>query len=238
MDVLFQEKVPRGKKSGPRQWYMNYAGWAPHPELDIEAFNDLPGWRQREILECRRIFREIPGVRAYEIIDPSTMKPYPNQKIAADYYQKTPEIALAPVPPAAKYFIPNGISLAEFRRRKVECGGGSLLEALIGHVTRDRLVQVGATDDGKSLARKKPLDGILAFVWRCAQYHSGVAAGVPVTAFWDLDDGISRLTGVRGGASEEVVGFLEQKAHELVEITGGEKNVAELRWARITGRLD
>jgi hypothetical protein len=238
MDVLFQEKVPRGKKSGPRQWYMNCAGWFAHPEEDREAFNDLPAWRQREILECRRIFREVPGVQAYEIIDPSTGIPYPNQKLAVNYYQKTPEIALAPIPPAAKYFIPNGISLAEFRRRKVECSEGSLLEALIGHVTRDRLVQVGATEDGKALAGRKPLDGILAFVWRCAQYHSGQAAGIPVTAFWDLDDGISRLTGVRGGASVEVVGFLEQKAHELVEITGGEKNVAELRWARIMGRLD
>ena len=238
MDVLFQEKAPRGKKSGPRQWYMNYAGWAPHPEEDREAFNDLPAWRQREILECRRIFREIPGVRAYEIIDPSTMKPYPNQKVAADYYQKPPEIALAPVPPAAKYFIPNGISLAEFHRHRVECSRGSVSEAVIGHVTRDRLVQVGATEDGKALARSKPLDGIYAFIWRYAQYHSGQALAIPVTAFWDLDDGINRLTGVRGGASEEVVGFLEQKAHELVEITGGEKNVAELRWARIMGRLD
>jgi hypothetical protein len=238
MDVLFQEKVPRGKKSGPRQWYTNFAGYAPHPEEDREAFNDLPAWRQREIQECHRIFREIPSVQAYEIIDPSTMRPYPNQKLADDYYRKIPEVALAPVPPAAKYFIPNGISLAEFRRQRVECSEGSILEALIGHVTRDRLIQIGATEDGKALARSKPLDGTIAFIWRYAQYYSGQTLAIPVTAFWDLDDGISRLTGVRGGASEEVVGFLEQKAHELVEITGGEKNVAVLRWARIMGRLD
>jgi hypothetical protein len=111
------------------------------------------------------------------------------------------------------------------------------LEALIAHVTRDRLIQVGATEDGKALARKKPLDGILAFVWRCAQYHSGQAASIPVTAFWDLEDGISRLTGLRG-ADDEVVEFLEQKAYELVGIVGGEKNAAMLRWARIMGRLD
>jgi hypothetical protein len=53
-----------------------------------------------------------------------------------------------------------------------------------------------------------------------------------------LEDGIARLTGTRGRPSEEVVEFLEQKAHELVEIVGGEKNVAALRWARIIGRLD
>jgi hypothetical protein len=104
-------------------------------------------------------------------------------------------------------------------------------------VTRDQLIQVGATDNGKALARRKPLDGIIAFIWRYAQYHSGQAAGIPVTAFWDLDDGISRLTGGLGGVSEEVVEFLEQKAHELVEITGGEKNVAALRWARTMGRV-
>ena len=82
------------------------------------------------------------------------------------------------------------------------------------------------------------MDGIHAFVWRYARYHGGLAANIPVTAFWDLEDGISALTGVRGGASEEVVSFLEHKALGLADATSGGKNVATLRWARIMGRLD
>src|SRR5579863_375262 len=229
MEVAFQEKVPKGKGKGPRQWYMNSGGWFPHPELDIEGFNDLPKWRQREILETRRIFRDIPGVQAYEIIDPSTMKPYPNQKLAADYYQKLPAVeTLPPIPPAAKFVIPNGISLAEFRRHSVEYSQVSALEAVQGHV-------LGLP---KALPPQKPLDGVYAFVWRLARYHSGLAVTIPVTAFWDLEDGISHLTGLRGGATEEVVEFLEKKAQELVEVIGDDKNAATLRWARIMGRLD
>jgi hypothetical protein len=230
MDVVFQEKVPRGKKSGPRQWYMNSGGWFAHPELDIEAFRDLPAWRQREILECQRIFRDVPGVQAYEIIEAGTWKPYSNQKLAADCCRKSSEAVLPSIPPAVKYFIPNGISLTEFRRQRVEYRRDSALEAVQGHIARDQLVQVGTTDDGKALARRKPLDGIYAFIWRCARYYSGQDAGIPVTAFWDLEDSLIRLTGTRGGVDREMVKFLEQKALELVEITGGE-NIAALRWA-------
>jgi len=199
MELKYNSKEPTSKNGMPREMFLPWAGWFPHPELD----------------------RDIT----------------PHPWGVSEAVQQTLN-ALPPIPSSAKYFIPNGISLAEFHRHRVECSEGSILEALIAHVTRDRLTQVGATEDGKALAGRKPLDGIIAFVWRYAQYHSGQALAIPVTAFWDLDDGISSLTGVRGGASEEVVGFLEQKAHELVEITGGEKNVAELRWARIMGRLD
>jgi len=135
---------------------------------------------------------------------------------------------LTAIPLTVKFIIPNGISLAEFRRHLVEYSQVSTLEAVQGHV-------LGLP---KALAPQKPLDGVYAFVWRLARYHSGVAGTIPVTAFWDLEDGISRLTGLRGGATEEVVKFLEKKARELVEITGGDKNVAAVRWARIMGRLD
>jgi|GEM_PF-6296336 len=198
MELKYNSKEPTSKKGFPRETFMNWAGWFPHPELD------------RDIQLHPRIVTEAE--------------------------QKTIE-SLPPILPAAKYFIPNGISLAEFRRHRVEYSRAPVLEAIRGHVVRDQL-KVRATDDGKALVRRKPLDGIIAFIWRCAQYHSGLATGIPVTAFWDLEDGIARLTGTRGRPSEEVVEFLEQKAHELVEIVGGEKNVAALRWARIIGRLD
>jgi hypothetical protein len=132
--------------------------------------------------------------------------------------------ALPAIPLTVKFIIPNGISLAEFRRHKVEYGQVPL-----------EVVQQHVAGLSGTLAPRKPLDGVYAFVWRCARYHSGLDANIPVTAFWDLEDGITHLTGTRGGATEEVVGFLEQKAQELI---AGEKNVAILRWARITGRID
>lgn len=238
MELLFKENAaPRGKKSGPRQWYVNFGGWAPHPQLDIEAFNVLPPRRQREMLECQRIFREVPDVRAYEIIDLKTGKPYPDQKLASDYYQKTPNTEkLSAIPLTVKFTIPNGVSLAEFRRHPVEYSQIAALEAVRDHVVRWSL-EMTTTEGCRALALQKPLDGIFAFIWRCARYHGGLDVSIPVTAFWDLEDGISRLTGLRSGASEDVVGFLEQSALELVETVGGEKNVAALRWARITGEV-
>ncbi len=137
--------------------------------------------------------------------------------------------ALPAIPLAVKFIIPNGISLAEFRRHTVEYKQvpsleiAWVLELLQGHVA-----------GLKSLSPRKPLDGVHAFVWRYARYHGGLDASIPVTVFWDLEDGLARLTGVRFGAKKEVVSFLEQKAQELI---AGEKNVATLRWARIMGRI-
>lgn len=76
------------------------------------------------------------------------------------------------------------------------------------------------------------MDGIHAFIWRCARYHSGLDACIPVTAFWDLEDGIARLTGARS-LSDEVIGFLEREAQGIAG-----KDVAAIRWARIIGRID
>src|SRR6202044_142317 len=110
---------------------------------------------------------------------------------------------LPPVPAGLKFTIPNGISLAEFRRYPVNCKE-SVLEVLQAQVLREAMLAAATAPDRKALASRKPLDGIYAFIWRFARYYSGQASDVPVTAFWDLDDGITRLTGVRGAATEEV----------------------------------
>src|SRR5271157_5827709 len=197
MELKYNPKERTGKKGLPREMFMNWAGWFPHPELDRD-------------------------------IEPH---PWPLTE-----EEQNALVALPATPPCVKFFIPNGISLAELRRHSVEYSTAPVLEAVQGHIVQ--ALDAVATQDRKALLFQKPLDGIYAFIWRCARYHSGLASSIPTTAFWDLEDGISRLTGTRGGANEEVVSLLEKKAQELVEVTGGEKNTAVLRWARIAGRLD
>ncbi len=189
MELSYNAKEPRSKKGIPREMFLPWAGWFPHPELDRD-------------------------------IEPH---PWPLSAEAQEAVS-----ALPPIPPSVKYVIPNGISLAEFRRHSVEYSRVSALEAVQGHVLTLP----------KALPLQKPLDGVYAFIWRAARYHGGLAGSIPVTAFWDLEDGISRLTGLRGGASEEVVSFLDKTAQGFAEATGNDKNAATLRWARIIGRLD
>ncbi len=185
MELKFNSKEPTSKKGVPREMFLPWAGYFPHPELDKD-------------------------------IQPH---PWP----VSQEVQQTLD-ALPAIPSAVKFIIPNGISLAEFRRHEVEYRQVPLAA-----------VQQHVAGLSGTLAPRKPLDGVYAFVWRCARYHSGLDVCIPVTAFWDLEDGIALLTGALGGATEEVVRFLEQKAQELI---AGEKNVATLRWARITGRID
>ncbi len=190
MELKFNSKEPTSKKGVPREMFLPWAGYFPHPELDKDI--QPPPWP---------VSQEI---------------------------QQTLD-ALPAIPLAVKFIIPNGISLTEFRRHTVEYKQvpsleiAWVLELLQGHVA-----------GLKTLSLRKPLDGVYAFVWRCARYYGGLDANIPVTAFWDLEDGLARLTGVRFGAKKEVVSFLEQKAQELI---AGEKNVATLRWAHIMGRI-
>jgi hypothetical protein len=233
--------MPQKKVKLAAEIYANCGGWFADPDLDPAMFNNLPAWRRKEILECKRIFREIPGVQAYEIIEPGTWKPYPNQKLAADYYRTEalePEPSDLPeVPPSIKYTVPNGVPLLNFRMDRVlYTGDTELRSALEMHVALPAVSKACTVKgEGIELLREKPLDGVYAFVWRMARFQAGLDASVPVTAFWDLEDGIRLLGGPRYPATKEIA-FLESRAGELARSVGLNRYEAAQRWGRALGR--
>ena len=192
LELKYNAKEPTSKKGMPREMFLPWGGWFPHPELD----------------------RDIER------------RPY---TVAASVAQTLVE------PPAkVKYFIPDGINLSTFRRHRLSCPESLPVTAIDNHASLPELLKSITTND-KKLASKKPLDGIHAFVWRVAQYAAGLNRAIPVTAFWDLEEGVLKLTGTLG-ITDEVVKFLEQRAGELVQATGGNKHAAQMRWARFLGR--
>jgi hypothetical protein len=191
VELKFEAKIPKGKGKGlPREMFMNWGGWFPHPELD-------------------------KGIE-------------PHPWAITETEQQT--FSHLPVPPATvRYSVPSGINLGTFKKYRVEW-------AEAPSIAVDVQASAVLSTDGKQLATKKPVDGIHAFVWRVARYSAGLDRHIPVTAFWDLEDGIFKLTGTRG-VSKGTVKFLEQRAGELVEAIGGNRFTASIRWARFLGKM-
>ena len=192
MELKYDAKQPTSKKGMPREMFLPWGGWFPHPELD----------------------RDIER------------RPW---KVSEEQKQ-----TLATIPAAIQYFVPSGIGLSTFRKHKFSRPESQSLASIDAHVSLEKLLKSVANED-KKLISKKPLDGVYAYIWRVARYVAGLDRAIPITAFWDLEDGVLALTGVLG-VTEETVKFLGQRADELVEATGGNKYAAQVRWSRFLGR--
>ncbi len=123
--------------------------------------------------------------------------------------------------------------MSTFRKHRLSCPESLSVGAIDAHASIPELLKAVATED-KKLIVKKPLDGIHAFIWRVAR-HAGLNRAIPVSAFWDLEEGVLKLTGTLG-VTDEVVRFLEHRAAELVAATGGNQHAAQVRWTRFLGR--
>jgi hypothetical protein len=238
----------KAKKGLSPDIFANFGGWCADPEIYPELFNNLPAWRQAEIRETRRVTKENPEARAHAIHDPSTGKPYPNQVLVAELVKEAQSTrrTLPDVPEWFKFSVPHGVPLSFFHTGGVyftwktnTSGMDTVLAKLREHVTLEALLRV-CTVEGKALTLAKPVDGVYAYVWRLARYCSGCDPSLPVTCLWDLEDGLTKLgLGVDVTTMPEVFkpvfDFLQKKADELLDTSGGDRFVAAMRYARIMG---
>lgn len=239
------------KESGSRLEYASWAGNAANPDVEPDLFALLPSWRQEEILETRRISKEHPNVVAIRLINPATHEPYPGQVTYRDIRQqnaaKTAKAAtLPPIPAKFAFKIPNGIPLSLWYDRAKLFGARQLtpeqadnvLASLEQHVTTEKLIEA-CTTNGK-LRRQKPADGVYAYVWRLARFDA-LLEEIPVTCFWDLEDGLEHLTGLRVSTDtvtpplKSVLAFLKQKSDDMVDALGANKFAAKRLWAQVQG---
>ena len=243
------------RESLPREYYMNFGGFFPDPDEEPELFASLPAWRRVEFLATRNLFRTVPGVQAFAILDPSTGKPYPGQILAEDYvrYDNIEKQKPAELPNSIKFDIPNGIPLAFFQRESVYYIGEKKMNKISGKdltfeqahlivsklessVTLEKMIaECTPRGNGRGIKSNKPTDGIMAFIWRMARFYNGVDPTMPITCYWDLEDGISRLTGLSISTCivtenvKIVLNCLDSKVNALILATGGNPNAAALR---------
>ena len=96
---------------------------------------------------------------------------------------------------------------------------------------------------GKGIKTNKPADGIMAYVWRMARFNNGDDPTMPVTAYWDLADGLSKRLGHRISTAminddlKVICRFLEGKSDELITATGGNRFSAAIHWGRALGYI-
>lgn len=258
----------RGRSGLPREIFMNCGGWFAHPYEDRDVFVRLPKWRQDEILEAARVSREHPEAVAYEIYDPSTGKPYPGQVLMNTFMRMSsqPLVSAAratverpsindPELQRLVSFIPDSVPLSSIRARAVDKGMDrisardltqdqtlTILHELLEHITPEKLMQ-NCTPHGKggTIKSNKPTDGVYAYIWRMARLFNGDDPRMPVTADWDLSDGIEKLTGLRisfalrNDAAKSILSALEAYSDLLVLATGGNPLAGSLRWGRVMG---
>lgn len=94
---------------------------------------------------------------------------------------------------------------------------------------------------GKKIKTNKPTDGIYAYVWRMARFHSGADMHIPTTHDWDLTDGIEARTGIKvyfdiaSFERKAILDALDKLAERVVVAVGGDPNAAAIRWGRAFG---
>lgn len=219
---------------------MNWAGCFPHPVEDSDIFNRMSPFRQAGIRATHELVRNNPQARLFLIYDPRTLQPYPDQITYSDIEKKlASRRSLPEVPAGYKYSIPDSVPRALFAYchapDATEDEAYQILLAFERHVTIERLVETCTYE--KRLLSDKPIDGVFAFIWRLALYMSGTTTNIPATAFVDLMDGVSRLTHLRVDIVRvtTLMKFLKDKAEELVDAVGNNRNAGALRWAQASG---
>ena len=254
------------RKDLSREHYTNWGGWFPEINEDRDLLQRLPPWRQEEILGTARAVREHPEAVAYET---HTVNggPIPGQVLLSSFISKAHQpVAVAAVslvdrpsitdPQLLRIvsYIPDSIPLASIQAQAV---GKSMseriydlsqeqftvvLDALKKHVTPATVLQ-NCTPRGKGgyIKHSKPTDGVFAYIWRMARLFNGEDVHMPVTADWDLSDGIAALTGLRIGFypsndfKKAIMNHLEAYSDLLVLCVGGNPSRGSLAWGRAMG---
>lgn len=166
-------KIEKTKKD-PRD-YAPWAGMFADPKLDPDMYASLPGWRRRETSFVR-------------------------EQRAAGRTPTFVEIRRAregPPVEATRVMLPASLTLSSLRSR---LGGEPpsvhLLDALRDQVTRESLLEyctIGG--EGRQLTGQPPSHGLYAYIWALAQAQRVETPAIPLTSFWELEEGIYALTG-------------------------------------------
>lgn len=110
------------------------------------------------------------------------------------------------------------------------------IEAVCADVKR-AVKEISVHGKGQRIKTNKPKDGVYAFVWRMARFHSGQDPRMPVCADWDLSAGIKAATGedmkfyvVRAGSVEKQI---MDKLDKLVDACLIEMKIDRFGGARV-----
>ena len=168
--------MPKETKSGKSgRDYLPWCGFFLNPDTDPDLFATLPGWRQRDaryVRACRAKGHEPTPAELRRV----------REGISTD---------------GTGIFIPSDLTLASLRRH---AGGipvnDSLIATLRLTVNSESVVRhCTGGGEGTQLATAKPGCGLHAFVWLLTMIRRGSIEELPLTAFWDLEEGIHAETG-------------------------------------------
>lgn len=114
----------------------------------------------------------------------------------------------------------------------------NIIELLNQDLTVEKIIkQITPRGNGKYIKKNKPKNGIYAYIWRMCRFHNGEDPCMPVTANWDLSNGIKETYEMEYGFlfkySEEekaVVNLLNKLVDDTLDKLGHDKNAAAKRW--------
>jgi hypothetical protein len=166
--------MAKGSKSGKSaRDYLSWCGWFLNPATDTELFATLPGWRQRD----------------YH---------YTHEQRAKGHEPTSAELRRVHegIPTDGTLIsIPSSLTLASLRRRGGKPFDDHLLATLQMTITPEAVVAAcTSAGEGTHLVSDRP-SGIHAFVWTLAMVRRGAIDSIPLTAFWELEEGIHAETG-------------------------------------------
>jgi hypothetical protein len=189
-------KESKSGKSG--RDYLPWAGVFLNPDTDPDLFATLPGWCQRHSRYAREQRARGHDPTHAELRRARDGRPTGN----------------APVT------IPSSLTLACLRRHE---GGDPpddyMLATLMLDVNSSTVKQhCTGGGEGTKLAGAKP-SGVFGFIWTLTQVRRGEIDSIPLTAFYDLEEGIEASTGAivstRGGGTEQLFAWLDGLSAEL-----------------------
>lgn len=167
-------KKVAGKKSA--EDYLPWAGRFANEDTDPEVAARHPGWWQRE----RKFIQE--AVRA--------RRPYTFADLEA--------LHVAEAPVRIERHIPPSFALSSLKSRYHSTAPAKdVLYKLRQIVTSDIVLRsCTAFGEGRILLRKAPPQGLFAYIWVAALYQRKIIRSLPVSIFFDLENGIYSLTGL------------------------------------------
>lgn len=114
----------------------------------------------------------------------------------------------------------------------------------ISHDLDGAIKELSVRGRGEKLKTNKPKNGIYAYVWRMARFNSGDDIKMPITAVFDLSQGIEDKFGIsinfaitRGKGRKEILQDLEELADKVLVKLGRDKFAAAKRWSRALGHI-
>jgi len=210
-----------------RRFHTSWYGLFAHPILDRDIFEELPYIRQREIL-------------------------------AVTYGGTSPDLSCLSKSPFWFFVsIPDSVSLTflvkikvEYERRNVMnriedlsvSETAAIIDILQKHVTLSKLIETCTVHGkGERIKTNKPVDGVYAYIWRMARFNDNSDPCMPITAFWDLEAGLRKLTGKEVSftfiheGQKTICDWLDKWSVKLIEQVGGDPLAGALRWGRASG---